>query len=140
MKMVFKGVGYFVMVVSITIVVVFILKPKIYIFAKEALFQSVNKKFVLESVYEEHNTYMLEVYRQTNNNSVTGLSSSAGFAQAYVKLKDKQGKVLLEPKWYASCDFIIGDLNVIWDVNRVYFTKFNYIDLTTMSFDCNENI
>ncbi len=136
MKVVFKGVGYFVMVLGITIVAVSILKPKIYAFAKEALFQSMNKKFVLESSYKEHNRYTLEVYRQINNNSFTGLSSSAGFAQAYVVLKDKQGKVLLEPKWYASCDFIIGDLDVGWNVNRVYFTKFNYIDLTTMSFDC----
>lgn len=126
MKKIIKLVFVFVPIMSLS-------TTAIDAFVKE---QSVNKKFVLESNYKENNTYTLEVYRQTGNNSFTGLSSSAGFAQAYVVLKDKQGKVLLEPKWYASCDFIIGDLDVRWSVNRVYFTKFNYIDLTSMSFDC----
>jgi hypothetical protein len=102
------------------------------------LSQSINKKFVLYSSHEKHGKYILEVYRQSSYSSSVGLSSSSGFAEAYVVLKDKQGKVLLEPHWYASCDFIIDDLQIEWQekVSRVYFTKFNYIDLTSMSYDC----
>lgn len=94
---------------------------------------------ILNSTYTNDNKdYILEVYRQSNYSSFLGLSSSSGFAEAYVVLKDKQRKVLLSPHWYASCHFLIGDLQIEWQekVSRVYFTKFNYIDLTTMSFDC----
>jgi len=140
MKKLFKGMIYFIVMVGIFIGIASLVNPKItarmYELGKEALFQSINKKFVLHGIHGENNTYTLEVYQQSNNNSFAGLSGSVGFTEAYVVLRDKKGEVLLEPHWYASCDFIIGDLDVRWSANRVYFTKFNSIDLTSMSYDC----
>jgi len=139
MKKLFKGIVYFFVIMGVLIGITLLVNPKTivgtYELGKEVLSQTINKKFELHSTHGEHK-YTLEVYQQSNDNSFAGLSSSVGFAESYVVLKDKQNKVLLEPHWYASCDFIIGDLDVRWSINRVYFTKFNYIDLTLMSYDC----
>ena len=94
-------------------------------------------KYIPRKTYASPNSeYILEVYEETGYKPFFSLASEQDFAEAYVVLKNKKGKVLLEPHWYASCDFLIGDLMIDWDENRVYFTKFDYIDLTSMSFDC----
>ena len=94
-------------------------------------------KFILTKRYTSpNNKYILELYEETDYKPFFSLSSEHGFAEAYVVLKDTQGKLLLEPYWYDSCDFLIGDLRIEWNKNRVYFTKFNSIDLTSISFDC----
>lgn len=112
-------------------------RPIAFFAAKHELDQIINKKFVLAKTYEvKDKQYALELYVNSNYKSFAGFSSSHGFAEAYVVLKDVQGNVLLEPHWYASCDFLLGDLRIDWDENKVYFTKFNYIDLTSMSYDC----
>ena len=139
MKKLFKGIVYFFVIMGVLIGITLLVNPKTivgtYEIGKEALFQTINKKFELHSTHGEHK-YTLEVYQQSNYNSFAGLSSSVGFAESYVVLKDKQNKVLLEPHWHASCDFIIGDLAVDWDENKVYFTKFNFIDLKDYSYHC----
>jgi len=139
MKKLFKGIVYFFVIIGVLIGITLLVNPKTivgtYELGKEALSQTINKKFELHSTHGEHK-YTLEVYQQSNDNSFAGLSSSVGFAESYVVLKDKQNNVLLEPHWYASCDFIIGDLAVDWDENKVYFTKFNFIDLKDYSYDC----
>jgi len=141
MKKLLKIVMFLFIGLFVLIGILFVVNPEIplgaYVIGKHELGQIINKKFVLSKAYEiEDKQYTLEVYRQKNYKSLIGLSSSHDFAEAYVVLKNKQGKVLLEPHWYASCDFLIGDLQIDWDENRVYFTKFNYIDLTSMSFNC----
>lgn len=95
-----------------------------------------SKYKLLETYTSPTNEYILELYKELEFKPFFSLSSEQGFTEVYVMLKDNKGKVLLEPHWYASCYFHIGDLRVDWDGNRVYFTKFNYIDLTMMSFDC----
>ena len=94
-------------------------------------------KFILQKSYTSpSNNYILELYVEREHKPFFSLSSEQDFAEAYVILKNKEGRVLLEPHWYASCTFPIGDLMIDWTENRVYFTKFNYIDLTSFSFDC----
>lgn len=143
MKKLFKSIVYFLVIVVVLVGIAELMKPKItlrmYELSKEAFLHNFNKKFVRQEVFKSTNSlYILEVYKEVSYKPLFSLSSEQEFAEAYVVLKDKRGKVLLEPHWYASCDFIISDLQVEWQdkVSRVYFTKFNYIDLTTMSFDC----
>ena len=94
-------------------------------------------KFILKETYTSPNSeYILELYEETEYKPFFSLSSERGFTEAYVVLKDNQGVVLLEPHWYASCDFRIGDLQLEWQKGKVYFTKFNFIDLDEYTFDC----
>jgi len=134
-----KIIGYSILLVAVTLGIIALIKPKMYERGKASLAQSINKKFLLSNTHTiGKNDYMLEVYTQSNYSSSVGLSASSGFAETYVILKDKQGEVLLEPHWYATCNFLMDDFQLEWQekANRIYFTKFNYIDLTTMSFDC----
>ena len=112
------------------IIFIFLLLIIVFIYLSQA-------KYTLQKTYASPNSdYILEVYEETGYKPFFSLVSEQGFAKAYVVLKNKQGKVLLEPHWYASCDFLIGDLMIDWDENRVYFTKFNYIDLKNYTFSC----
>ena len=134
-----KTIGYVILLVAVILGIIALFKPKMYEWGKASLSQSINKKFLLSNTHTiGKNDYMLEVYTQSNYSSFVGLSSSSSFSETYVILKDKQGKVLLEPHWYASCDFMMDDfqLELQERANRIYFTEFDYIDLTTMSFDC----
>ena len=112
------------------IIFIFLLLIIVFIYLSQA-------KYILRETYVSPDSdYILEVYGETEYQPFFSLASEQGFAKAYVVLKNKQGKVLLEPHWYASCDFLTEDLMIDWGENRVYFTKFDYIDLTSMSFDC----
>ena len=94
-------------------------------------------KFEIQETYTSpNNKYILELYKVTEYKPFLSLSGEQGFLEAYVVLKNNKGKVLLEPRWYTSCDFLIEDLQIEWQKEKVYFTKFNLIDLTTMSYDC----
>jgi len=94
-------------------------------------------KFILKETYTSPNHgYILELYEETGYKPFFSLSNEHDFIEAYVLLKDSQGKILLEPHWYASCNFLIGDLQLEWQKEKVYFTKFNFIDLDEYTFDC----
>lgn len=97
------------------------------------------KNYSLLKTYPSPNSnYSLEVYKEKNYKPLISLASESGFARAYVVLKDAQSNIILKPSWYAPCKFRVGDLNVDWQINqnRIYFTKFNYIDLKNNSFSC----
>ncbi len=112
------------------IIFIFLLLMMVFIYLNQS-------KFILKETYiSPNNEYILEIYEETEYRPFFSLSSEQDFAEAYVVLKNNQEKVLLEPYWYASCDFLIGDLQLEWKQGKVYFTKFNFIDLDEYTFDC----
>ena len=55
-------------------------------------------KFILQKSYTSpSNRYILELYVEREYKPFFSLSSEQDFAEAYVVLKDKDGKVLLKP-------------------------------------------
>lgn len=95
-------------------------------------------KFKLaESIPSPNNEYVLDVYKQTNF-SHFGFSSQNAYKKTYVVLKDKQNTIIVEPGVFSSCTFTYAELKVFWEIenNKVYFTKFNYINLEDNSYSC----
>ncbi len=96
-------------------------------------------KFVLQTTHTSpDNKYILEVYTEKGFKPTMSMASESGFAKAYVILKDNKGNILAKPNWIKPCRFIIGDLAIEWQIeqDKVYFTKFNYINLKNNSLDC----
>ncbi|WP_346881327.1 hypothetical protein [uncultured Algibacter sp.] len=83
--------------------------------------------------------YVLKVYAQTNFIRI-GIGDG-GFKHAYVVLEDRNGNVLCKPTIFNSCkEAIISEVWGNWEEeeDKVYFTKFSYIDLNTMKMHCLE--
>ncbi|WP_298547669.1 hypothetical protein [uncultured Aquimarina sp.] len=104
-----------------------------------AIYFFTRKKF---EEYKRHASpdgqYVLVVYVQKEMYAI-GFSSQQSHKSAYVALEDKNGKVLVKPGLFRSCEFSLGDFGAEWlmDENKVYYTKFDYIDLSTMEMSCN---
>lgn len=92
---------------------------------------------ITQTLESPDKAYVLEVYTQTNFKA-SGLSNQQGFKKAYVLLKDANNNIIAKPSIFSSCQFILEDLNVYWELddNKVYFTKFNYINLIDKSYSC----
>ncbi len=94
--------------------------------------------------YERFNSpdgkYTLIVYIDSSPSYlVTSFHSDSSYREAYVVLIDKKdNKTLAKTNFFNGCYFIIGDMEIEWDMKneKVHFTKFNYIDLNTMRMSC----
>lgn len=97
---------------------VYIMQPK-YVFSK-----------TIESPNKE---YSLDIYVQKNFKHI-GFSSQNAYKDAKVVLKNNEGKTILKP----NCTFIIGDLNISWqlDEGKVYFTDKNFINIKNKDCFC----
>lgn len=117
--------------ILVALVVLIIIALVVYIISKP--------KFSLNKTYTSpDNKYLLEVYTEKDFKPTMSMASESGFAKAYVILKDNKGNILVKPNWIKPCRFIIGDFAIEWQMeqNKVYFTKFNYIDLKNNNLDC----
>lgn len=58
-------------------------------------------------------------------------SSQSDYKLAYVELKNKKGKIIKKPAFICFDDVIIGNIDIDWekDSSRVYYTKFDYVNL-----------
>ena len=101
-------------------------------------------KTVLEKEYKPH-----KVFKSPNadysllilvENEAFNLSfnSNSDYRKAKAVLKDQNNKTVVESSLFLGCDFLLGDLNVQWDVANkfVHFSKFNSIDLQNLKMVC----
>jgi len=109
-------------IVGIAIGAFFYLKPK---YERAETYISPNKE------------YVLELYTQTNFKHI-GFNNQTDFKKAYVVLKNNNGDILSKPNAFNSCTFSKGDFKVFWELenDKVYFTKFNFIDVKNQTFNC----
>lgn len=113
---------FILVIVGIAIGAFFYLKPK---YERSETYISPNKE------------YVLELYTQTNFKHI-GFTNQTDFKKAYVVLKNSNGDILAKPNAFNSCTFSKGDFKVFWELenDKVYFTKFNFIDVKNQAFNC----
>ncbi|QCE40496.1 hypothetical protein [Psychroserpens sp. NJDZ02] len=73
--------------------------------------------------------YVLEVYQLKLSSSFRTHGDSPN---AYVILKNKEGKIISKPSIINKCNFILNDLSVEWfkhNENKVHYTNISYIDI-----------
>lgn len=88
-----------------------------------------------QTITSPNKEYILEVYKQINL-SHFGSSSQNAYKLAYVILKDAKGNVIASPNVFKLCRFTIGNLNISWETDKVYFTQKNYININTKTYFC----
>ncbi len=80
--------------------------------------------------------YILEVYQLKLS---SGFRTHGDSPNAYVILKNKEGKIISEPSLLNKCHFILNDLSVEWykhKENKVYYTNISYINIGTGKMIC----
>lgn len=80
----------------------------------------------------------LQVVIYLQSNYITGFSTHSDFAYtpAYIELQNLQGKTLAKRYFFNRCTVQIGDIFFDIEDNKLYFTKFSYIDLSDYSYYC----
>ena len=73
------------------------------------------------------------IYLQDNFKSISIGSSDASYALSYFEL---QGNTLAKQFFFNRCKVMIGELYFQIEDNKLYFTKFSYIDLIDYSYHC----
>ncbi|GAA0872268.1 hypothetical protein GCM10009117_14150 [Gangjinia marincola] len=114
----------------IGLIVIVALVVGIYLFTK--------KEYALkESFASPDAAYTIDLYVEQGNPGSGSFTGDADFKKAYVILKNKNGEVLSKPSVLNSCRFTLGDFSLDWnEEGKIYFTKFNYIDLSDHSMNC----
>ena len=102
--------------------------------------------FFLKPNYKYHKTEKIPntnlqaiIYLQNNYKSIPIGSSDASYALSYIKLQDLEGNTLAKQSFFNRCEVQIGELYLKKEDNKLYFTKFSYIDLTNYNYYCFSN-
>ncbi|WKB82456.1 hypothetical protein QYR09_05345 [Cellulophaga lytica] len=107
--------------ILITVVVTwFLLKPN-YTYYKTEIIKGKNLQVV--------------IYVQKNF-SHFGFSSQNGHKLAYIELQNLKGKTLAKQSLFNRCEVLIEEINPSVENNKLYFTKFSYINLLDYSYYC----
>ncbi len=76
------------------------------------------------------------IYLQDNFKSLSIGSSDGAYALSYIELQDLKGNTIAKQNWFTRCEVQIGELRFSLEKNKLYFTKFSYIDLTDYKYYC----
>lgn len=107
--------------ILITVVVIwFLLKPN-YTYYKTEIIKGKDLQVV--------------IYVQ-NNFSHFGFSSQNGHKLAYIELQNLDGNTLAKQSLFNRCEVLIEEINPFVENNKLYFTKFSYINLLDYSYYC----
>ncbi|MGB1283808.1 MAG: hypothetical protein ACPG44_05015 [Polaribacter sp.] len=115
-------------VIYVLLIIIIITGIGFYLFLKP-------KYTLAETIVSPHKEYVLKVYKESNFSHI-GLSNQNSYKLAYVVLKNYKGEIIASPRVFKPCRFTIGDLNVLWKTDKVYFTYKNYIDINTGKYYC----
>lgn len=97
----------------------------------------------LKATYKYHKTEKIPdtnlqavIYLQDNYKTIAIANSSGSYALSYIELQDLEGNTLAKQSFFNRCEVQIGELDFEIIDNKLYFTKFSYIDLTNYKYYC----
>ncbi len=98
--------------------------------------------FFLRPTYVYHKTERIEntnlqavIYIQDNYTSI-GFSNDFAYRPAYVELQDLSGALVAKQFLLNRCTVQIGEIYFKIKNNKLYYTKFDYIDLSNYQYYC----
>lgn len=71
------------------------------------------------------------IYLQ-NNFRTLSLTGESSYQMAYVELQDLAGNILAKQNFFNRCEFQLGEMYLGIADNKLYLTKFSYIDLENL--------
>ncbi|WP_271785205.1 hypothetical protein [Aquimarina algiphila] len=75
------------------------------------------------------------IYTQKNYNTIS-LRGEWFYTPAYVELQDLQGNIIAKQIFFNRCTVQVGEIYFKVKNNKLYYTKFSYIDLSDYSYYC----
>ncbi|MEM0940643.1 MAG: hypothetical protein AAF600_14500 [Bacteroidota bacterium] len=75
------------------------------------------------------------IYLQ-NNFRTLSLTGESSYQMAYVELQDLAGNILAKQNFFNRCEFQLGEMYLGIADNKLYLTKFSYIDLENYNYYC----
>lgn len=98
--------------------------------------------FLLKPSYSYYKTEVIKgtdlqlVIYVKNNFKHFGFSSQNSYKLAYTELQDLNGNILAKQNLFNKCEVQVEEIKPFTTDNKLYFTKFSYIDLVNYSYYC----